>query len=77
MKTRVKPPKVRIAVAGAGLAGQRHIDIAVHDNKVRLSAIVDPALASELGEVHGLHARRAKRRRKAPARKLWITAAGC
>ena len=31
----------------------------------------------ELGEVYGLHARRAKRRRKAPARKLWITAAGC
>ena len=53
MKRRVNTPKVRIAVAGAGLAGQRHIDIAAHDSKVRLSAIVDPALASELGEVHG------------------------
>ena len=30
-----------------------------------------------LGEVHGLHDRRTKRRRKESARKLWITAAGC
>lgn len=54
MKRRNITPKVRIAVAGAGLAGKRHIEIASQSNRVQLSAIVDPALASEIGEVHGV-----------------------
>ena len=54
MKRRNITPKVRIAVAGAGLAGKHHIEIASKSSRVQLSAVVDPALVSEIGEVHGV-----------------------
>lgn len=39
-------PKVRIAVAGAGLIGKRHIELIQKSNECALSAIVDPAPAA-------------------------------
>ena len=38
--------KTRIAVAGAGLIGKRHIDLAAKSQRGQLSAIVDPAPAA-------------------------------
>ncbi len=38
--------KTRIAVAGAGLIGKRHIDLAAKAQRAQLSAIVDPAPAA-------------------------------
>jgi predicted dehydrogenase len=39
-------PKVRIAVAGAGQIGRRHIELVVKNPECTLSAIVDPAAAA-------------------------------
>jgi predicted dehydrogenase len=39
--------KTRIAVAGAGLIGKRHIDLASKAERAQLSAIVDPAPAAQ------------------------------
>ncbi len=39
--------KIRIAVAGAGLIGQRHIEVALASPSCELSAIVDPAPGAE------------------------------
>jgi predicted dehydrogenase len=39
-------PKVRIAVAGAGQIGKRHVQLVVKSTECALSAIVDPAPAS-------------------------------
>lgn len=39
--------KIRIAVAGAGLIGQRHIELALASPSCELSAIVDPAPGAE------------------------------
>lgn len=50
-----KNEKVRIAVAGAGLIGKRHIDIAAKSANVMLSAIVDPAEAGlALSKAYGV-----------------------
>ncbi len=38
--------KTRIAVAGAGLIGKRHIDLASKSQRAQLSAIIDPAPAA-------------------------------
>jgi len=38
--------RLRIAVAGAGVIGQRHIDLASHSKACELAAIVDPAPAA-------------------------------
>ncbi len=51
---RKKRSKVRIAVAGAGQVGSRHIDLIAHSHHVQLSGIVDPALAYERGEACGV-----------------------
>jgi len=37
---------LRIAVAGAGWMGRRHIDVLVRSRECKLSAIVDPASAA-------------------------------
>ena len=39
----MSPPKVRIAVAGAGQIGKRHIELIVKNDGCELAAIVDPA----------------------------------
>jgi predicted dehydrogenase len=39
--------RVSIAVAGAGMIGKRHIDLAAKGEKTQLAAIVDPAPAAE------------------------------
>ena len=41
-------PKARIAVAGAGLIGKRHIEMAAKAERAQLSAIVDPSPAAQL-----------------------------
>lgn len=47
--------KTRIAVAGAGLIGKRHIDVAARGARVALSAIVDPApAADEIAQAYGV-----------------------
>lgn len=46
--------KTRIAVAGAGQVGSRHIEIISNSDQVQLSGIVDPALAYERGEACGV-----------------------
>ncbi len=47
--------RVRIAVAGAGLIGTRHIEEIAHSDSAVLAAIVDPGPAgSELAEAHGV-----------------------
>jgi len=46
--------KTRIAVAGAGQVGSRHIEIISGSGQLQLSGIVDPALAYERGEVRGV-----------------------
>lgn len=52
LTTRVK---IRIAVAGAGLIGKRHIDVASKSSNVTLSAIVDPAEAGQnCGRTYGV-----------------------
>jgi predicted dehydrogenase len=42
----MSPPKVRIAVAGAGQIGRRHIELIGRSAECELSAIVDPAPAA-------------------------------
>jgi predicted dehydrogenase len=39
--------RVRIAVAGAGLIGKRHIDITANSERAQLSAIVDPSPSAD------------------------------
>lgn len=47
--------KVRIAVAGAGLIGLRHIEEAQRSNKTKLSAIIDPSpKAVEVAQKEGV-----------------------
>ena len=47
--------RTRIAVAGAGLIGKRHIDLASKAERAQLSAIVDPAPAvQELADQYGV-----------------------
>jgi predicted dehydrogenase len=55
--TSADKPVVRLAVAGAGLIGRRHIGLIQASARTRLSAVVDPmpasaALASSLGVPH-------------------------
>lgn len=53
-KTRKTRSKTRIAVAGAGQVGSRHIEILSNSNQVQLAGIVDPAVAYERGEACGV-----------------------
>jgi len=39
--------RIRIAVAGAGLIGHRHLELALASPSCELSAIVDPAPGAE------------------------------
>jgi len=47
--------KTRIAVAGAGLIGKRHVDLASRTERAQLAAIVDPApAAQEIAQTYGV-----------------------
>jgi len=47
--------RTRIAVAGAGLIGKRHIDIAANAERAQLAAIVDPSPeAAEIAQRYGV-----------------------